>query len=128
MWQRLIIGCFSMIVLVNVHGCAVLLAGAAASAGTAVWLSGKLTQEYRVPFNNAINASKAALKSLKLNIEKETYTISTAQIISTYKNGDKVWIDIHFISDSLTRVEVRVGMPGNKEAASVILQKISRNI
>jgi hypothetical protein len=128
MRQRLIKALFSIIVLVNIQGCAVLLAGAAASAGTAVWLSGKLTQEFRVPFDRGIDAAKSALKALKLDVEKETYTTSSAQIISSYKSGDKIWIDIHFISDSLTRVEVRVGIPGDKDAASIILQKIGKNI
>lgn len=112
------------VLFINTYGCAPILIGAAGGTGTAVWLSNKLTQEVNAPFERAIDASKSALKSLNLKIEKETIEPNVAQIISRYTDGKKVWIDIRRVTTSSTRVEVRVGaVSPDKEAAAKILKK-----
>jgi len=107
-------------------GCFVLLAGAAGGAGAAAWLSNKLTQEVNAPFDKSIEASKAALKSLKLIVEKETRKDNVAQIMSNYTDGRTIWIDIHNLTPRTSRVEVRVGVSGDEEAARKIMDKILR--
>mgnify|MGYP003395171978 CR=1 FL=1 len=110
-----------------VSGCIPLIAGAAGGAGTAVWLSGKLTQEFHKPYENTVNAAKQALRSLKLDINKETKQDTVTQLKSNYSDGKEIWMDIHKISEESSRVEVRVGTIGsNKEAASKILKKIEK--
>jgi len=117
-----IVACLSMM-----SGCVLLLAGAAGGAGTAFWLSGKLSQEVNAPFDRTIRAAKSALKSLRLEVDKETRTNDAAQIMSTYTNGKTVWIDIHRVTDASSKVQVRVGsVSQDKEAADAILQKILR--
>jgi hypothetical protein len=106
-------------------GCVVLLAGAVGGAGTAVWLSGKLTQEFKVPSDRAIRATHSALENLKLPITKETTTSEMTQIISRYSDGKTVWIDIKSTTSAACRVDIRVGATGTKEAERKILTKIS---
>lgn len=55
MFKKVVTLIFSVLLLLNICGCVALLAGAAAGAGTAAWLSGKLSQE--------VNASSEVLKS-----------------------------------------------------------------
>jgi len=113
--------------LVIMSGCVALLAGAAGGAGTALWLSGKLSQEVNVPFDRTIKATKSALKSLKMGINKETVEENIAQIMSKYSDGRTVWIDIRRITQVSSQVEVRVGaVSQDKEAADKILKKIMR--
>lgn len=112
--------------LVNMCGCVALLAGTAGGVGTATWLSGKLIQEVNVPLDKSVKAAESALKSLGLEINKETKTETVAQITSKYNDGRLVWIDIHRVSRSSSRIEVRVGVPGDKDAAANILNKIER--
>ena len=129
MFKKLLILFFAVLLLVNMYGCIALLAGTAAGAGTAVWLSGKLSQEVNVPFERAINAAKSALKSLKLEVTKVTVEQNTAQIMSKYSDGKTVWIDIHRITEASSKIEVRVGaVSTNKEAADIILRRIMRYI
>jgi len=129
MFKKLLILFFAVLLLVNMYGCIALLAGTAAGAGTAVWLSGKLSQEVNVPFERAINAAKSALKSLKLEVTKVTVEQNTAQIMSKYSDGKTVWIDIHRITEASSKIEVRVGVVSrDKEAADIILKRIMRYI
>ena len=115
-----------LLLLLNVCGCAALLVGAAGSIGTATWLTGKLTQEVNAPFEKTLNAAKSALNSLGLKVEKETVKDDVAQVMSNYSDGRTIWIDIHRISELNSRIEVRVGAVGDKEAARKILSRILR--
>lgn len=109
----------------NASGCFLLLAGAAGGAGTAVWLNGKLTQEASVPFDKALQASRSGLSSMNLKTTKETVKEDIAQLMSNYTDGKTVWVDIHRVSDKASRIEVRVGATGDKDAARKILNAIS---
>ena len=108
----------------NLCGCVALLAGAAGGAGTAFWLSGKLVYEAGVPMKDALRAAKEGLTSKAMLIRKETVKADVAQLISTYLDGSTVWIDIHRISPSVSRIEVRVGGRGNKSAERSLMDSI----
>ncbi len=119
-----------MIVLVclvslSLSGCFFLFAGAAGGAGTAVWLEGKLTQEFHASYQQTIDATKRSLSALRLDLVKETKDAAVTQLKSKYTDGKEIWIDIRKISDNSTKVEVRVGaVHPDKEAADKILKKI----
>ncbi len=110
--------------LFNIYGCAVLVAGAVGSAGTAAWLSGKMTQQVNASSEESLKAARAALKDLKLHITKETKAEDIIQIKSNYTDDRTIWIDIKTISHSTTQIEVRVGAVSDKEAAKTVLDKI----
>jgi len=111
--------------MMNLCGCFALFAGVAGGAGTAVWLSGKLTQEFHASYHATIDATKSALQSLNLPITKESQDENVAQFKSVYTDGREIWIDVHRVSDNSTKVEIRVGgVSSDKEAASAILKKI----
>jgi len=115
--------------LINAVGCLALLAGGAAGAGTAVWLSGKLTQEFNVSYEQAVKASEKALNALNLGINKITREAEITQLKSEYSDRKEIWIDVRKISASSSKVEVRVGVvQSDKQAASVILEKIKQYI
>ena len=126
MIRKLIGLVFSFILLVNMYGCIAILAGAAAGTGTAAWLSGKLSQEVNASFEGSLRATKSALSSLKLNVTKETVKEGLAQVMSNYTDGKTIWIDINRVSKVTSRIEIRVGVTGDKEAAHKILERIRR--
>lgn len=129
MHKKILAVMVSATLLLGIYGCATLLAGAVGGAGTAVWLSGKLTQVVNVPFQQSVKAAKSALASLKLEIAKETIEKDTAQIMSEYSDGRTIWVDIHRVSDSSSKIEVRVGaVNSDKAAADRILKRIIRQI
>ncbi len=118
----LILACF---LLLNIYGC-LILAGAAGGTGTAMWLAGKLTQQFNATYDRTINATRSALRSLKLEVTKETKSDEVAQFKSNYYDGKEIWIDIHKVTQNATKVEVRVGgVSFDKAAAEKILNKIA---
>ena len=124
MFKKTMILIFSAFLLVNMCGCIAILAGAAAGTGTAAWLSGKLSQEVNASFEASLKATKSALRSLKLNVTKETVKEDLAQVMRNYTDGKAIWIDINRVSKTVSRIEVRVGVTGGKEAAHKILDRI----
>jgi len=121
---------FLLIVLtifsLSAGGCVALIAGAAGGAGTAYWLSEKLTQDVNVPYTRVVQAVHNALDSLNLKVTKETTTTTVTQIISKYNSGEKIWIDVKSTTQAATRISVRVGVKGNKEAERKIMDKIGQ--
>lgn len=113
--------------LFSMYGCGLLVAGAVGGVGTAAWLNDKLIQEVRAPFEKSVEASRLALKDLNMPITRETIEPSVAQLRSE-RNDEPVWIDIHRFTTTTTRIEVRAGVPANKQEAQRILDKILANL
>jgi hypothetical protein len=114
----------SVLFLVHLTGCIPVLAGAAAGGGTAAWISEKSTQEVNASFDKTVKAAESALNSLGLKITKETKKDDVAQIMSKYTDGKTIWVDIHRISDSISKIGVRVGAISDDEAQRKIMNKI----
>lgn len=113
--------------LISTYGCALLVAGAAGGAGTAAWLSGKLTQEFQSSYESTVSASRKALQSLDLNISKETHSETVTQLRSEYLDGKDIWVDIHRVATNASKVEIRVGgVSPDKEASNKILERIQQ--
>ncbi len=125
MIKKILVGGMLAFFLINSVGCVALLAGAAGGAGTAVWLSGKLTQEFHSPYEQTVAAAQRALDSLKLQIIKEVKESKVTQLKGDYSDGRDMWVDIHKVGENSSKVEVRVGgVTPDKQAASVILKRI----
>ena len=130
MFKKIAASIFSVLLLVNICGCVALIAGGAAGGvGTAVWLSGKLIQYVNNPLEQTTKAAKDYLQSRNLAmVSKETISAghSVVQIRSKETSGEKIRIDIHKITETRSRIEIRVGtLVSNKEAADIILKEIT---
>lgn len=128
MFKKMMVFVMSVFLLTSLYGCATILVAGAGGAGTAFWLSGKLTETVNAPFDRTIKGAKEALKSLNLPINKDTKKASVAQIMTTYTDGSETWIDIRPVTKSKTQVSVRVGMRGDKAASSKILEAIKSRL
>jgi len=129
MFKKIAVFISSGILLMNICGCVALIAGGVAGgAGTAVWLSGKLTQNVNASLEQAEKAAKDSLEFRNLGIiTKEIISGGHAvvQIRSREASGEKIRIDIHKITDTRSRIEVRVGtLVSNKDAADRVLKGI----
>jgi len=107
------------------YGCFALFAGAVGGAGTAAWLSGKLTQQVNAPYERTVGAIESALKSFNLVIVKEVKEADITTFRSNYTDGKEIWIDVKRITESSIKVEIRVGgVSSDKEACTKILNRI----
>jgi hypothetical protein len=117
---------FTAIFLLNSAGCVAVVAGAAGGAGTAFWLEGKIKEEVKAPIPKVVKAVTSALKSMRLEITKTTVKDEVAQIKAEYTDKRVVWIDVKKLTGNSSQIEIRVGMKGDKEASTKILEKIKR--
>jgi hypothetical protein len=118
----------AVVFMFNVYGCAALVVGAISGAGTAVWLQGKISQDLNVSRDRAEEATKSALRSMNMGIDKETISRDVTQIMSEYSDGSTVWIDIRPINANKSQIEVRVGATGNKDASLKIVDEIKSRL
>lgn len=115
--------------LLNLSGCFMLLAGAAGGAGTAYWLSGKLSQQVDSTFEEALKASQEGLENLRLEVTKMTRESNHAQILSKYTDGKTIWVDVDRLASNSARIEIRVGgVSPDKAAAEKILTSIKQHL
>ncbi len=132
MFKKTCVFIFSVFMLLNLCGCFALIAGGAAGGvGTAVWLSGKMTQYVNASLERATAATRDALQSssLKIVINETVSGRAVAQIRGRDAAGEKVYVDIHKIAEKRSRIEVRVGtVVSNKEAADRILKAITERL
>ncbi|MFH0877585.1 MAG: DUF3568 family protein [Candidatus Omnitrophota bacterium] len=112
--------------LASLSGCIALLAAGAGVGGTAAWLSGKLTQEVGATYDQTLSATRRGLKSMKMEIERETRSDDVTQFRSKYSDGRETWVDVRPVTPSSTQIEIRVGAIGDKEPADRILKNILR--
>ncbi len=118
----------STVLLVQLYGCALLVAGAVGGAGTAFWLSGKLSDEINAPYEKTLTAARSALKSLDMKIDKESKSDEVTQLRSNYSDDREVWIDIRPLTPKTSKVEIRVGMKGDQSASTKILEHIKKSL
>jgi len=126
MFKNMMVIIFLVLLTLNICGCVPLLVagGVAGGVGTQAWVSGKLVQDLDSPFENTVEAAESALGELNLGITRKVRKASVVQIKSKYIGGETIWIDIHRMSPSISRVAVRVGAVSDQEAAAEILGKI----
>lgn len=129
MFKKAMLFGFMVLMSLNMCSCAALLIGGATGAGTAVWLSDKLTQQVNASYERTINAAEATLKSLNLEIVKEVKGKNVTQLRSNYTDGKDIWIDVRKITKNSTKIEVRVGaVSPDKEAADRILKTVQDHL
>lgn len=127
--RKIVLGLVLGVIVMGSSGCFMLIAGAAAGAGTAYWLSEKLSQQFEAPYDRVVSAAERALQEMKMPILKQSKSPEVTQFRSTYAGGQAVWIDVRRITQDSTKVEVRVGtVEGDKGASEQILKKIRRHV
>lgn len=117
-----------LILLSNVYGCAAVVIGGAAGAGTVVWLKGSLEQQINKPLGQVHTAALAAMKDLELPVHENQKDALNAKIRSQFVDGDKVWIDIESLTGSSSKIKIRVGVMGDEKKSLRILDIINRRL
>lgn len=128
MLKNIVGGIFVVFLALNVTGCALLVGATAGGAGTAFWLSGKLSDTVSAPYKTTIERAKTAYRSLKIEIEQETYRDDVTQLIGKHPDGRQVWVDVRPLTENTSKVEIRVGMKGDRSESARILARIKSYI
>ena len=117
-----------MALVIQITGCVPLLVGAAAGAGGVVWVTGKLQQDLSASLDKTHAATLASLRKLRLPVMVNKKDKLTAKVESEYADGKHVWIDLLYVTQSTTKVSIRVGTMGDEARSREILDNIIRGL
>jgi len=120
-----------LVLAILISGCAeaVLVGvGAVGGAGAALWYKGKMEENLDVAFSKARAATLAALKDLELPINKDEKKGLKARIESQFPEGKHLWISLRAVTESSTKVTVRVGAFGDKARSQKIFEAIHQHL
>jgi len=107
----------------NFSGCIFLAAGAA-GAGTAKWLSDKVTGDANNSIEKVTKATQAVLTDMNAVIDKVTRAPEVTQILAKDANNQQIWVDLRPVDKNTTNVAVRVGYLNGEKDAHKILDNI----
>ncbi|MFO7985760.1 MAG: DUF3568 family protein [Desulfatiglandaceae bacterium] len=110
-------------------GCgAMILAGAGAAAGIAGYkfYEGTLIVIYEAPFKKTWEASRQALKEMGCTIDRSDHDITSGTIWGEFEDGKPVNLKFNYESSEKTKVTIRVGVFGEKEASHIVKEKIRK--
>jgi len=111
-------------------GCTALLLGAGAGAGVAgaTYVMGKLEDEVEVSVTKVHHAAVAALKSLDLPVDKNRRDKLSAEIESETADQKKIWISIHSLGQTRSKISIRVGLIGDEVRSRRILEAMRQRL
>ncbi len=108
-------------------GCLVAAAGAA-GAGTVAYIRGELSSTLDAPYENAVRAANRGIQQLEFAKISENKDALTAIIISRTADDKKIEVKVTKITDSTTRIQIRVGVFGHEALSLTVLDKIKENL
>jgi hypothetical protein len=121
---------FVLAVLFAVYGagCAAFVAGGAIGGGTAVYVKGQVEQTFNNSVPQVHEATLAALKELNMPVVEDVHDETSAKMKSVVASGEEVWIDISALSNTASKVTLRVGTMGDEGKSTTILNTIHKNL
>lgn len=118
----------SLVLACATNGCIALGIGAAGAAGGVSYAEGRASSTVDASVERVYNASLAALEAQKLPIKHKEIGVDKADVNSEYPNGDEIRIDIAGKGSSTSVLHVRVGLTGNRDLESDLLEKIKDRV
>jgi len=128
MFKRLILAALIVTSSLQLTGCFALFVGAAAGAGGIIWAKGKLQQDLNASLDRAHSAATASLKKLELPVIVDRKDKLSGKLESEYADGKHVWIDLDYVTKTMTKIEVRVGTLGDEQRSREILNEVMRRL
>jgi hypothetical protein len=108
-------------------GCILLLGAAGGVAGTK-YMGGKLEADFNAPVEKVHEAAVAGLKSLNLPIVKDQGDKLAAELESRTADDKKIAISIGFVSETKSKLSIRVGTIGDEQRSRSILKAIQAEL
>lgn len=99
-------------------------AGTAAGIGGYKYHNDMLTVIYEAPYMETWKACLKAVDEMGLHLLKSAHDLTAGTIEAKRADGKDVQIKVEYKSSKETRVDIRVGIFGDKEASNIIKEKI----
>jgi len=110
--------------VIFLNACAAAVIGGAAAGATYISIKGWLVRDYGASIDKAYEVSLKVVKEHNLEIIESGFQLTKANITA---KGDlhHVWIRLERQSKKVTKISVRVGLMGDKEASKMIHESIA---
>lgn len=127
---RTLAGSALLAVLAATSGCFLVAVGAAgaAGAGTVAYVDGRLDATLSSRYADVGMATNRAIDQLQLIKVSESKDAFTDNFVIRMANDKKVAIVLTKAGDQLTKVEIRVGIFGDRPMSMAILEKIKADV
>jgi hypothetical protein len=109
-------------------GCVGFMVGAAGCVAGAVYVTGKLTEEFGYELSAVYGAAVNAMKELELPLSEDRADRLSAHLESEFADRTHVRINLESLADSRTRVSIRVGLVGDEDRSRKILMTIKQHL
>lgn len=128
---RTVLRCFAALLLAGglalQTGCLVVAAGAA-GAGTVAYIRGELSSTLDTPYESAVRATNRGLQALEFARISENKDALTAIVIYRTADDKKVEVKVTKVTETTTKVAIRVGIFGDEKLSMTVLDKIKENL
>jgi hypothetical protein len=127
LFRSLCASLIALALLCSLYSCAAVVAGSAGAAATYSYIEGKVSSTRNTSIDHAYTAAITACKDLGLTIEKQSKNLSEASISG--KDGDRpFWIWISSENSVRSKISVRVGLLGDRQASETIQNRIASHL
>ncbi len=109
-------------------GCAAIVAGGVAAAGTVVWVKGNLKEVLEHPVPKVQAAAVATLKEMGMPVRESKGDALSARVNSQFSDGTEVWIGVDSVDEDLSELSIRVGVTGDRYRSERILEGIHKKL
>ncbi len=109
-------------------GCAAVVVGAAAGAGTYAYVTGELKSTLDVPVAAAAKATRRGLEDLQFSGVEVKSDMLVGEGKAKMADDTKVTVSLKRITDSTTEIRVRVGLLGSEKKSIEILDAIRQRL
>lgn len=107
-------------------GCAAVLLGGAAGAGTILYIKGELQSTEEVSLDTAWIATQTAIKDMEFVTGTTEKDDISAKLIAYTSDSREIQITLKRKTDKLTEIGIRVGTFGDESLSRLILENIRK--
>lgn len=120
----------SMGVLTGLIGCAAVIVGAGAGAGTYAYIKGELIRSYEKNYENTLNACMGVIDDLGISVESKTTDGVQTTIKAKRKDETPMTVKVKIAGNDWTQVSVRTGFVGlwDKEVSEKFHEYVARRL
>lgn len=115
-----------LVVSLMTSGCAALIVGAAAGAGSVAYFKGELKSVEKGTVDQAYQATLKAFDRLQMFVTKKQKDKTKAVVVARRADDTKVTVRVKRLGDEVTELRIRVGVLGDEGTSRQILEEIEK--
>ena len=117
-----------VVCVVWLTGCPAVLLGAGAGIGTVAYIKGELVTTLETSVQTIMPAVRATVVALGLEHVADESDVLTGKVVARSAHGEQITILLTRLTDSSTKLSIRVGVFGDRAVSQKILEEIHQRL